>query len=544
MDRSDRSVLVASASYVVSVGALVIASFSLVLASCAGNRPPQSPPPTPIFNFSLLASSDGKPLPGATARIIDGLIVGRTVTADGRGFIDFGPVEQHDFNLCVEAPSHVTDCFGIHLFDHVMERRVALVRSRPLGRQGAVRLEGRSFVDENGAFNPLGASLFWALWAERHDAARLDQNLAYLAEHRVDYVRILGMVGTPSWSDRVIDPNAPDYWDVAERLFQRLARHGLRAQVTVFADAQAMMADAARRRDFATAWADWGNRHVAQVLAFEVANESWQNGFPDPNETRELGRRIANTTSIPVALSSAPADEGSWCRLYAGSAADFATLHYDRDISRADGLWRPVRQPWGYSAEYEIGCERQLPVAATSNEPIGPQSSVAEDADPLRLALSYVTTFVSGNAAYVYHAGAGIRGGGAADAARGRRANYFEYDNGILDALSAMRALLPDGLANWQRHNAQWETMPWNGFQAAVEDGRLMRAYAATSGGNVVLVLLKQSADISVTARRGFRMTRHDGLTGAVISVDNVPAGSTWTVPASRDGSVFLGSAQ
>jgi hypothetical protein len=219
------------------------------------------------------------------------------------------------------------------------------------------------------------------------------------------------------------------------------------------------------------------------------------------------------------------------------------TLHYDRDISRADGLWRPVRQPWGYPAEYELGCENQLPRAATSNEPIGPQSSVAEDADPTRIALSYASTFVSGNAAYVYHAGAGIRGGGLADTNRGRLANLFDYDPAILDALAAMRKLLPPGLSNWTRHNSQWASMPWNGFQTAVEDGRLMRAYAATSGPNVVLVLLKQTGDITVTARQSYRMTRYDAM-GQTVSVENVSAGSSWTVPASHAGSIFLGEAR
>src|SRR5690606_753038 len=60
---------------------------------------------------------------------------------------------------------------------------------------GRVGMDGHAFADEGGPFIALGVSLFWALWGERHDAARLDANLAHLAEHDVDYVRILGMVG-------------------------------------------------------------------------------------------------------------------------------------------------------------------------------------------------------------------------------------------------------------------------------------------------------------------------------------------------------------
>src|SRR5688572_23532721 len=91
-------------------------------------------------------------------------------------------------------------------------------------RTGPVRIEHRAFADDGGAWNALGASLFWALWGERHDPDRLDANLAYLAQHSVDYVRILGMVGSESWADRVIDPWAPDYFPVVDRLFDRLQR--------------------------------------------------------------------------------------------------------------------------------------------------------------------------------------------------------------------------------------------------------------------------------------------------------------------------------
>ena len=295
-----------------------------------------------------------------------------------------------------------------------------------VARTGPVRFEQRAFADDQGPWNPLGTSLFWALWGERHDAGRLDRNLAYLAAHGVDFVRLFGMVGEDSWRDRAIDPRASDYWIVADRLIQRLARHGLRAQVTLFADAQVVMPDHSQRRDFALAWARFADARRAHVLAIEVANEGWQNGFEDARPLRELGQVIAEATEIPVALSAMP--DGDWCRAYAGSPADFATVHYDRGVSGPGGVWRPVGRPWGYPTDYDTTCRGQLPRAATSNEPIGPQSSVAEDRDPVRLALSYVTTFIAGNAAYVYHAGAGIRGGGAADLARGRSANLFDQE--------------------------------------------------------------------------------------------------------------------
>lgn len=409
------------------------------------------------------------------------------------------------------------------------------------GRTGPVRIETRAFADDAGAWNPLGASLFWALWGERNDADRLDQNLAHLAAHGVHFVRILGMVGSASWADRVIDPYAADYWDVAGRLMARLQRHGLRAQVTVFADAQVMMPTQDGRKDFAHDWAAFASGQPDRMMAFEVANEAWQNGLEDIEQLRELGRILNENSAVPVALSSMPQVENNvnWCEAYGGSGVQFVSIHYDRDTSK--GPWRPVRQPWGWPIEYDGGCG--MPAAATSNEPIGPQSSVAEDWDPLRLALSYLTTFVSGNAAYIYHCGAGIRGGGQADLNRGRFANVWDYPAGILDAMRNAVAILPAGCANWTRYNANWGGFPWPGLNDATVDGRLLRAYCTIGGRQVVLVMLEQKAPITTAALTGYRMTRHDLLTGSILSVEDVSAGAQWTVHPTQPGSLFVGEA-
>jgi hypothetical protein len=157
--------------------------------------------------------------------------------------------------------------------------------------RGRVRLVNRSLADDRGPWLPLGASLFWALWAERHDPERLDRNLAWLAERGVDYVRVLGMVGSESWSDRRIDPRDAEYWATVDRLFERLGRHGLRAQVTIFADAQAMMPRRTDRRAFVEAWAARAEKHRPRLLLVEIANEYSQNGLEDVAELRALGRR-------------------------------------------------------------------------------------------------------------------------------------------------------------------------------------------------------------------------------------------------------------
>jgi hypothetical protein len=411
-------------------------------------------------------------------------------------------------------------------------------------RQGPVRIEGRTFADDLGPWNPLGTTLFWALWAEKHDPERLDRNLAHLAEHEVDYVRILGMVGAPSWEDRTIDPRWPDYWDVAGRLFDRLESHGLRAHVTLFADAQVMMKSSAERRVFADAWARFANSRRPRVFALEVANEGWQNGFEGETgtaELRALGRRLAGLTEIPVALSSVPHEPGAWCAAYAGAEVDVATVHYDRDVSRADGPWRPVQQPWGYPDEFDALCAGQLPPAVINNEPIGPFSSVADDADPVRIALAYAMSFVAGNGAYVYHHGAGIRGGGAADLARGRPANLYDGDTVVLDALAAVKRLLPPGLASWTRSAADAASLPFEGLARAVDQGAVRGAYAAASGDRLVLVVLGIERPATVTAREPMALTVYDPRAGTAQETLRLDKGAPWVIGKGSAGLLVIG---
>src|SRR5215208_921250 len=54
-------------------------------------------------------------------------------------------------------------------------------------RTGPVRLDGRSFADDGGKFNALGASLFYGAWAYKHDRPRLERNLATLSRNGFDY---------------------------------------------------------------------------------------------------------------------------------------------------------------------------------------------------------------------------------------------------------------------------------------------------------------------------------------------------------------------
>jgi hypothetical protein len=80
-------------------------------------------------------------------------------------------------------------------------------RSQPAHRTGRVGLEGHALVDGQGAFLGLGVSYFTALWRYRHDRARIESDLAFLAQEGFQYTRVLSMVGWfPAWQGLEIAP--------------------------------------------------------------------------------------------------------------------------------------------------------------------------------------------------------------------------------------------------------------------------------------------------------------------------------------------------
>ena len=104
-----------------------------------------------------------------------------------------------------------------------------------VSRPGIVRFENHAAVDDAGAFNALGASLFSGLWQFEHDRGWLDDQLRLLADHDVDYVRVLGIVGPKFWSDRTVDPRAPGYdARVAAFTDHVYDRFGLRVEWSIF----------------------------------------------------------------------------------------------------------------------------------------------------------------------------------------------------------------------------------------------------------------------------------------------------------------------
>lgn len=390
---------------------------------------------------------------------------------------------------------------------------------------GRVRLVQHAMTDDGGPFLALGATLFWALWAERHDATHLDENLAWLSERGVDYVRILAMVGGTSWEDREIDPAEGHYWNTVDAFLTRLERHGMRAQVTLFAEADSMMPDRGERMTFADAWAEVANRRSDRLVFLEVANEHWKNGI-GIDELRTLGQRLVDRTETLVALS-APAP-GALCDVYENSAADLATYHYARSRSP----WVSVRQPWEWPGADE--CRHPLPVAV-NNEPIGPESSLESEEAPARLAMAFVTTFLAGNAAYVLHAGAGVRGGGAADRQLGRSPTFAETPNldEALRAIARHRDALPSDLPNWIRRSARDREYPFDRVEGALADKSLAAAYAVTESERFVVTMLDLRRPVPIRARRAMHLEIRNAL-GELVDARALEAGASVTLRGSE----------
>jgi len=98
----------------------------------------------------------------------------------------------------------------------------------------------------------------------------------------------------------------PDYWEQFRDLLDLVAQHGLRAEVTIFADAQYVMPTRrARLAHMDGILASIAGREH-EVLYLEVANEAWQNGFPGAQavaDLRSFTEYLADRTEVPVAIT-------------------------------------------------------------------------------------------------------------------------------------------------------------------------------------------------------------------------------------------------
>src|SRR5688572_9242709 len=245
---------------------------------------------------------------------------------------------------------------------------------------GNVSVSGNCLADDQGPFLALGFTYMQALRDCKYNRSLYQSELSFMAARGYNYQRMLSMVGGYSaWAGKEIAPVSftnqvgtfipawSDYWQQFRDCIDiAYDSYGIRTEVTIFADAQFIMpSDSQRYAHLDNILANLAGR-THKVILLEVANEAWQNGFPQESTLRPFGQYLTSRTAIPVALS-APLDAsaGGIQALYSGSTADIATVHFSRDLNSVHGHWWPVIDCWDKSVIAGVP-----PVS--SNEPIGP----------------------------------------------------------------------------------------------------------------------------------------------------------------------------
>ncbi len=358
----------------------------------------------------------------------------------------------------------------------------------------------------------LGASLFKAAWAYKDDRPWLESQLKWLRAQGFDAIRALGVVGDPSaedyWDGREIDWRWKDYDEVISGLTDlAYDTYGIRVQWTIFADAQKNTPQEADRAALVEKFVRMSRGRERKILAFEIANEFWQNGFDGRDGVRQLrtyAARLRSATTIPVA-ASAHADE--LCPLYAAGVVDFATIHFDRQTPHA--LWSPLTEPWRFARRpgHFAGC--LLPDSAANNEPVGPGSSSGGSPTTLQLVMSAVNTYIAGVPIYIFHSGPGVRDDPAhSSGLRPLRLDQLPTSPGLFEGLRAMRGYVPEDLPAWTSVTADDEAFPFTvSTQAALVMGALSqrRFFVAVSDAE---------RPVELVARRGMSVGVIEPLTG------------------------------
>lgn len=415
---------------------------------------------------------------------------------------------------------------------------------------GLVRVRDHSLVDDQGSFLGLGVSYFTALWRCKHDRERLERDLAFLSRHGFNYYRMLSMV---AWEGREIAPTAftrrsgqrveawSDYWEQLQQLVDlAYDRYGIRTQITIFADAQLMPDKGARLEHMRRLLVEVVAGREQKIIMLEVANEAWQNGFPGEDgvtDLRAFAEYLNSRTEVPIAITS----NHDWPTLgspigfeqiYAGSSADVATWHFSRD-RRTDAGWKPVYDCW------DLGERPGFP-PVSSNEPIGPGSSVNTEKEPIRLIMAAAFAYAAKLPMYVFHSEAGVLG-----------KSRFE-ETPAIDQFHALLRLLPADLPNWQRNDGKGLQAPvtvfaggqpnryWPEVESA-PDGCVRNTGSRKENHFICLPIGIRPGGVQLEARQALRFTAYNPLTGAPIHSATLRTGERLTLPQGPGALLLIG---
>jgi hypothetical protein len=262
-------------------------------------------------------------------------------------------------------------------------------------------------------------------------------------------------------------------------------------------------------------------------MHFELANESWQNGFGGPDgvrQLRELALRLARRTDVPVAISDS---EGHECddhlTLYRDMPVEILTEHFPRDLAGPQKRWGPVTATW------DVRNCPGLPPLISNNEPVGPKSSVASESDPHRVVAGAVASYMASVALYVLHTDAGVWGREPLTAMPDAAA--------ILDGLSAMKRYLPADIAGWRRHRRDSVEAPF-----AATGGVDVFASVQREGNRFFVLPVGIDDGITLEARRPMQFDVLDLLTGARLERHDLKATEKLSLKGGRPAVVITGS--
>lgn len=370
----------------------------------------------------------------------------------------------------------------------------------PQARTGLVRVNGRALADDQGDFMPLLTSLFPAAWAQKHDPARLDHELATIANEGCyhGYRSLTGVNGI-SWTDRMADPSDVD--TILAMAKKGYEQYGLRAMHCLFADGPSPGAETpAQRMAVIDRLGLKLAGHEAHFLALEIVNERDNGNKLSVEETRALAARLKLYTSIPIILSR-PGSGFDYTALNTGTGQRLTTMHLERDNSDDGGRWehlsKAIEFPWGAGD----------PTACLSGESKGVGSSGSSENNILRLTMAYFLTSLEGMAGHVFHTGAGRGMGRAWDTGPKYLADQPEWAP-VSAGYRAMQAYLPPDLANWPRWRGHWgdnpiDLIPYrNGSDnGPFDDGTLFKAFTAQRGHTLWTGILRAMKPFKIRHR-------------------------------------------
>ena len=343
-----------------------------------------------------------------------------------------------------------------------------------------VQVAGDSLVDKNGPFLGLGATYFsglrfyhnWKANGSTADGDKLNGELALLRDGDFKYIRILTMV---SWAGMEIAPVSftnpangqyiagwPNYWNEFQGFLDLVASYGLRTEITIFAGAQDCMPSTATRQQHVATLLQKIVGHEHQIIQIEMANESWANGFSEPPveltgyaNTVRAGTTLA-APLLPISLSC-PSDrsDASIVAFYGlCPAANIATVHFDRS-SNEDG-WYSVRDC------YRTGLAGAPPVS--SNEPVGPGSSVYDERDPIRLVMAAAFAWGANLPMYVWHTRAGVYGQDEKPGCSTLPTTCKLGDEAAIHDFVHLNEILPPDFSSWVRNDGREASAPFTTY--------------------------------------------------------------------------------